>query len=114
MIGDPSFRSTERVLLSTEELLKNKNKIKSQLESFGLKVFDNYEIYKDISFLDFLKNIGKLINVSYMLAKDSVKDRLAQGLSFTEFSYQIIQGYDFLHLYQNQDIFVQYGGSDQW
>ncbi|WP_406616878.1 tyrosine--tRNA ligase [Mycoplasmopsis adleri] len=114
MIGDPSFRDTERVLLDKEQVIKNKNKIKKQLESFGLTVIDNLDFYKDVSILDFLKDTGKLVNINYMIAKDSVKSRLERGLSFTEFTYQLLQGNDFLKLYQNKNICIQVGGSDQW
>ncbi|WP_338822378.1 tyrosine--tRNA ligase [Mycoplasmopsis felifaucium] len=114
MIGDPSFRDTERVLLDKQQVINNKNKIKVQLESFGLKVIDNLDFYQNVSILDFLKDTGKLVNVNYMLAKDSVKNRLERGLSFTEFTYQLLQGNDFLKLYQNEGVFIQVGGSDQW
>lgn len=114
MIGDPSFRDTERVLLDKKQVIKNKNKIKSQLESFDLNVIDNIDFYKDVNVLDFLKDTGKLVNINYMLAKESVQNRLERGLSFTEFTYQLLQGNDFLKLYQNKNIFIQVGGSDQW
>lgn len=114
MIGDPSFRDSERKLLNNEQVELNKSKIKNQLESFGLTVFDNYDIYKNMNILDFLREAGKLVNISYMLAKDSVSSRIDKGLSFTEFTYQLLQGYDFLHLYKNHNIRVQVGGSDQW
>ncbi|WP_029608606.1 tyrosine--tRNA ligase [Mycoplasma simbae] len=114
MIGDPSFKDSERVLLKNEQVIANKNKIKSQLESQGLEVVDNYDIYKDMNVLTFLRDAGKLINISYMLAKDSVSSRIERGLSFTEFTYQLLQGYDFLHLYKNNNVKVQVGGSDQW
>ncbi|MBZ4195207.1 tyrosine--tRNA ligase [Mycoplasma tauri] len=114
MIGDPSFRDSERVLLKDKEVEKNKLKIKAQLESFGLEVIDNYYFYKNINVIDFLRDTGKLINVAYMMAKDSVQKRIERGLSFTEFSYQVLQGNDFLHVYKNNDINIQVGGSDQW
>ncbi|EFF41146.1 tyrosine--tRNA ligase [Mycoplasmopsis alligatoris] len=114
MIGDPSFKDSERVLLDEKTIFENKLKIKEQLEKFGLEVIDNYDFYKDMNVIDFLRNIGKLINVSYMLAKDSVASRIEKGLSFTEFSYQLIQGYDFYKLYKDNNVFVQCGGSDQW
>ncbi|MBU4689609.1 tyrosine--tRNA ligase [Mycoplasma zalophidermidis] len=114
MIGDPSFKDSERVLLDNEQVVINKTKIKSQLESVGLEVFDNYSIYKDMNILTFLRDAGKLINVAYMLAKDSVSSRIERGLSFTEFAYQMLQGYDFLHLYKSKNVRVQIGGSDQW
>lgn len=114
MIGDPSFRDAERQLLDNETLLINKNKIKQQLEKFGIQVIDNYDFYKDMSIIDFLRNVGKLVNISYMLSKDSVSKRIEKGLSFTEFSYQLIQGWDFASLYKRENICIQFGGSDQW
>lgn len=114
MIGDPSFRNSERKLLDQETLLFNKNKIRQQLEKFGLKVIDNYDFYKDMNIIEFLSKVGKLVNVSYMIAKDSVASRLENGLSFTEFSYQLIQGWDFLTLYKDKNVCIQFGGSDQW
>ncbi|WP_369810257.1 tyrosine--tRNA ligase [Mycoplasma seminis] len=114
MIGDPSFKDAERQLLDNETILNNKNHIKAQLESFGLEVIDNYDFYKDMNILEFLRSVGKLVNVSYMLAKDSVASRIDKGLSFTEFSYQLIQGWDFLSLYKDKNVMIQFGGSDQW
>ncbi|TDV24269.1 tyrosyl-tRNA synthetase [Mycoplasmopsis mustelae] len=114
MIGDPSFKNAERKLLDNDVLLTNKTKIKKQLESFGLKVIDNYDFYKNMNFLTFLREAGKLINVAYMLSKDSVATRIENGLSFTEFSYQLIQGWDFISLYQDYNVKIQVGGSDQW
>ncbi|VEU70082.1 tyrosyl tRNA synthetase [Mycoplasmopsis glycophila] len=114
MIGDPSFKAAERKLLDNETLLNNKNKIKKQLESFGLEVIDNYEFYKDMNILTFLRDVGKLVNISYLLAKDSIATRIDNGLSFTEFSYNLIQGWDFLTLYKEKNVCVQLGGSDQW
>ncbi|MHA3796205.1 tyrosine--tRNA ligase [Mycoplasma sp. VS31B] len=114
MIGDPSFKDAERQLLDNETILNNKNHIKAQLESFGLEVIDNYDFYKDMNILDFLRDVGKLVNISYMLAKDSVASRINNGLSFTEFSYQLIQGWDFLSLYKDKNVMIQFGGSDQW
>ncbi|WP_027334046.1 tyrosine--tRNA ligase [Mycoplasma elephantis] len=114
MIGDPSFKNTERVLLDNETIQKNKQKIKKQLELYGLDVIDNYSWYKDMSIIDFLRNIGKMINISYLLAKDSIKTRIEKGLSFTEFTYSLLQGYDFTHLYKTKNIYMQLGGSDQW
>ncbi|WP_036452066.1 tyrosine--tRNA ligase [Mycoplasma buteonis] len=114
MIGDPSFKESERKLLDSETLSKNKEKVKNQIESFGLTVIDNYDFYKDMNVLEFLRNIGKLVNISYLLAKDSIASRIHNGLSFTEFTYTLIQGYDFLKLYQDNQIFIQFGGSDQW
>ncbi|MDJ1646643.1 tyrosine--tRNA ligase [Mycoplasma phocimorsus] len=114
MIGDPSFKNAERKLLDEKAINLNKQKIKKQLEFFGLEVIDNYDWYKDMSIIDFLRNIGKLVNISYLLAKDSIKSRIEKGLSFTEFSYSLLQGYDFLHLFRTKNIKIQFGGSDQW
>lgn len=114
MIGDPSGKSEERNLLSQDTLKTNKIKIKKQLESFGLNVIDNLDFYKNTNVLEFLRDTGKLLNVSYMLNKEIVKNRIEQGISFTEFSYQLIQGWDFYNLYKNYDVKVQIGGSDQW
>ncbi len=124
MIGDPSFKSAERNLLDEETLQRNVNALKNQLAkflSFGdgetdAKMVNNYDWFKDFKFLDFIRDIGKLITVNYMMAKDSVKKRLEgeSGLSFTEFSYQLIQGYDFYNLCKNHNCKVQMGGSDQW
>ncbi|WP_406614151.1 tyrosine--tRNA ligase [Mycoplasma corogypsi] len=114
MIGDPSFKSAERQLLDDSVVVQNKNNIKKQLEKYGLEVVDNYDFYKNMNILEFLRDAGKLVNVSYMLTKDSISNRIDKGLSFTEFSYTLIQGWDFLHLYNTKDVFVQLGGSDQW
>ncbi|QJR44100.1 tyrosine--tRNA ligase [Mycoplasma miroungirhinis] len=114
MIGDPSFRDSERKFLDSDTLLDNKNHIIAQLKSFGLEVIDNLDFYKNMHLADFLKLVGTKININYMLAKDSVKQRLANGMTFTEFSYQLIQGWDFKYLYENQNVCVQMGGSDQW
>lgn len=114
MIGDPSFKDSERVLLDNETLNINKNAIKFQLESFGLKVIDNYEFYKDMTIIDFLRDVGKNININYMINKDSISSRLETGLSFTEFTYTLLQGYDFSTLYKKYNIKIQAGGSDQW
>ncbi|MXR22648.1 tyrosine--tRNA ligase [Mesomycoplasma flocculare] len=114
MIGDPSFNQKERKLLDFKTLNANKSKIKAQLAAFNLPVFDNFEIYKDMNILDFLRDVGKNINVAYLLAKDSVSSRIEAGLSFTEFSYQLIQGWDFKFLAKNYGIIGQAGGSDQW
>ncbi len=121
MIGDPSGKSAERNLLDIEQLRHNEQCIKKQLERFldfegenAAHMVNNYDWFKDISFLDFIRNTGKHITVSYMMAKDSVKNRLETGISFTEFSYQLIQGHDFLHLNQTMDCKLQVGGSDQW
>ncbi|MFV8483534.1 tyrosine--tRNA ligase [Mycoplasma sp. Z473B] len=114
MIGDPSFKDAERQLLDDVTIQLNKSRIRSQLEKYGLEVIDNYDFYKDMNILVFLRDVGKLVNVSYMLAKDSVATRIEKGLSFTEFSYQLIQGWDFLTLYKSKNVRVQFGGSDQW
>ena len=114
MIGDPSGKASERNLLSEEELNDYKNKIRGQLENFGFNVIDNYDFYKNMSVIDYLRTVGKHLNVNYMLAKDSVSSRLENGISYTEFSYQLIQGWDFKKLYDEQDVRIQVGGSDQW
>jgi len=127
MIGDPSGKSSERNLLDEETLNKNVNGIKNQLERFldfsastenAAELVNNYDWMKNLSFLDFARDIGKHITVNYMMAKDSVKNRLnaesKEGMSFTEFTYQLIQGYDFLHLYSEKNCKLQMGGSDQW
>lgn len=127
MIGDPSGKSKERNLLDEETLRYNQECIKKQLSKFldfdtkaenGALIVNNYDWMKDFSFLDFIRDVGKHITVNYMMAKDSVKKRLtsedSEGMSFTEFTYQLVQGYDFLHLYQQNDCTLQMGGSDQW
>lgn len=127
MIGDPSMKSSERNLLDEETLKKYVAGIQNQLSLFldfsgtsenAAVLVNNYDWMKDYSFLNFIRDIGKHITVNYMMAKDSVKTRLsgesAEGLSFTEFSYQLIQGFDFLHLYRNHNCTLQMGGSDQW
>lgn len=122
MIGDPSGKSDERNLLDEEVLLKNQESIKKQLEKFldfrnvpnAAEVVNNYDWFKDFSFLGFLRDAGKHITVNYMMAKDSVKKRLETGLSFTEFSYQLLQGFDYYWLYVNKQVRLQMGGSDQW
>ncbi|WP_406615226.1 tyrosine--tRNA ligase [Mycoplasmopsis hyopharyngis] len=114
MIGDPSFKDAERTLLDNKTVIENKNNIKKQLEKFGLTVLDNYDFYKNMNVIDFLRDVGKLLNVSYMLSKDSVANRINSGLSFTEFSYQLLQGWDFYSLYKKHNILLQLGGSDQW
>lgn len=127
MIGDPSMKSQERKLLDVETLRHNQECIKAQLAKFldfdsdapnAAILVNNYDWMKDFGFLDFIREIGKCITVNYMMAKDSVKKRLSgesgQGMSFTEFSYQLLQGYDFLYLYQHNDCHLQLGGSDQW
>lgn len=127
MIGDPSMKSAERNLLDIDTLRHNQTAIGEQLKKFldfdskepnAAKLVNNYDWMKDFSFLDFIRDIGKHITVNYMMAKDSVKKRLSgegnSGLSFTEFSYQLLQGYDFLYLYEHEGVRLQMGGSDQW
>ena len=122
MIGDPSGKSAERQLLSLEDINYNLEAQKKQLEQFldfdcgdnSAEIVNNYDWFKDINLLDFIRDTGKHITVSYMMSKDSVKSRLESGMSFTEFTYQLIQGYDFLHLYENNNCKIQMGGSDQW
>ncbi|GAA4510432.1 tyrosine--tRNA ligase [Sphingobacterium thermophilum] len=124
MIGDPSFKSAERNLLDEETLRYNVECLKKQLSKFlnfgdgenDAKMVNNYDWFKDFKFLDFIRDVGKLITVNYMMAKDSVKKRLEgeNGLSFTEFTYQLIQGYDFYYLWKHHNCKIQMGGSDQW
>ena len=121
MVGDPSGKSAERQLLDMETIQHNLDCQKTQLESFldfegahAARVVNNADWFKNFSFLDFIRGVGKHITVNYMTSKDSVKKRLESGMSFTEFSYQLVQGYDFYHLWKNEDCTVQLGGSDQW
>jgi len=124
MIGDPSFKSAERNLLDEATLQHNVACLKKQLGKFlefgegenDAQMVNNYDWFKDFKFLDFIRDIGKMITVNYMMAKDSVKKRLEgdNGLSFTEFTYQLIQGYDFYYLWKHHNCKVQMGGSDQW
>ncbi len=119
MIGDPSFKAEERKMLNEETLAKNVAGIEAQLRRFldfekGAMLVNNYDWFKDFSLLDFMREVGKHISVNYMMAKDSVKKRLETGISFTEFSYQLIQGYDFYWLWKNKNVKLQIGGSDQW
>jgi len=122
MIGDPSGKNAEREFLSEETLGLNQIGIQQQLEKFlefhaganSAEVVNNYDWFKDFSFLGFLREAGKFLTVNYMLSKDSVQKRLESGLSFTEFSYQLLQGYDFYHLYKTKNVRLQMGGSDQW
>jgi len=122
MVGDPSGKSQERNLLSEDILQHNLACIKDQLSKFldfnapenPAEMVNNYDWFKDFNFLDFIRDVGKHITINYMLAKDSVKSRLETGMSFTEFSYQLVQGYDFLWLYENKGCTIQLGGSDQW
>ena len=122
MIGDPSGKSEERNLLDISIIRHNEESIKHQLRKFldfekgdnAAEMVNNYDWMSRFSFLDFVRDVGKHITVSYMMAKDSVQKRLETGLSFTEFSYQLVQGYDFLHLYEQKSCRLQMGGSDQW
>jgi tyrosyl-tRNA synthetase len=119
MIGDPSFKAEERKMLNEETLAKNVAGIEAQLRRFldfekGATLVNNYDWFKDFSLLGFMREVGKHISVNYMMAKDSVKKRLETGISFTEFSYQLIQGYDFYWLWKNKNVKLQIGGSDQW
>ncbi len=127
MIGDPSGKSNERNLLDEKTLRHNQAAIKKQLSQFldfdgnaqnSAVLVNNYDWMKEFSFLEFIRDVGKHITVNYMMSKDSVKNRLssesADGMSFTEFTYQLVQGYDFLHLYREKDCTLQMGGSDQW
>ena len=121
MIGDPSGKSKERNFLDEETLINNQRKIKEQFEKFlnfsgknSASIVNNKTWFEDFNILEFLRKVGKHISVNYMMAKDSVKNRLETGISFTEFSYQLIQGYDFYWLWKNKDVRIQFGGSDQW
>lgn len=122
MVGDPSGKSKERNLLDETTLSHNLKCMQRQLEQFldfdcgenSAEVVNNFDWFKDFSFLDFIRDVGKHISVNYMMAKDSVKSRLETGMSFTEFSYQLVQGYDFYWLWKNKNCLVQLGGSDQW
>lgn len=127
MIGDPSMKSQERNLLDEETLAHNVSCIKAQLSRFldfesdapnKAELVNNYDWMKDYTFINFTRDIGKLITVNYMMSKDSVKKRLSrdssEGMSFTEFTYQLLQGYDFLYLYEHKNVHLQLGGADQW
>jgi tyrosyl-tRNA synthetase len=122
MIGDPSGKSAERNLLDEETLRKNQEGVKKQLMQFldfengdnKAELANNYDWFRDMTFLGFMRDIGKHITVSYMMAKDSVQNRLETGISFTEFSYQLVQGFDFAHLLKTKGVKLQMGGSDQW
>jgi len=127
MIGDPSGKSSERNLLDEKTLRHNQDCVKAQLSHFldftsdaknAAILVNNYDWMKEFSFLDFIRDVGKHITVNYMMSKDSVKNRISseskEGMSFTEFTYQLVQGYDFLHLYQKNQTTLQMGGSDQW
>ena len=122
MVGDPSGKSKERNLLDEKTLNHNLVCVQKQLEQFlnfdcdanSAEVVNNYDWFKEFNFLEFIRDVGKHIPVNYMMAKDSVKSRLESGMSFTEFSYQLVQGYDFYWLWKNKNCKVQLGGSDQW
>lgn len=122
MVGDPSGKSQERNLLSEDVLQHNLDCVQKQLAKFldfdsgenKAEIVNNYDWFKEFNFLDFIRDVGKHITVNYMMAKDSVKSRLETGMSFTEFSYQLVQGYDFYWLYKNKNCKIQLGGSDQW
>jgi tyrosyl-tRNA synthetase len=122
MVGDPSGKSAERNLLNEEVLNHNLVCQKAQLQKFldfdcgenSAEIVNNYDWFKQFSFLDFIRDVGKHITVNYMMSKDSVKNRLENGMSFTEFSYQLVQGYDFYYLNKHQNVQLQMGGSDQW
>ena len=122
MVGDPSGKSQERNLLDEETLRHNQSCQLKQLEKFldfsggnnSAQLYNNYDWFKGMGFLDFIRDIGKHLTVNYMLAKDSVKQRLETGMSFTEFSYQLVQGYDFYYLWKHHGVRLQMGGSDQW
>lgn len=122
MVGDPSGKSAERPMLDETVLNHNLESQKEQLKKFlafdcgdnSAELVNNYDWFKDFSFLGFIREVGKHISVNYMMAKDSVKNRLETGMSFTEFTYQLVQGYDFLHLFQHKACKLQMGGSDQW
>jgi tyrosyl-tRNA synthetase len=122
MIGDPSFKAEERKFLDEGVLRHNQECIKKQLTRFlnfdvqpnSAEIVNNYDWFKEISFLDFLRDAGKHLTINYMMSKESVKKRIETGISFTEFSYQLLQGYDFFHLYKAKNVKLQMGGSDQW
>lgn len=121
-VGDPSGKTEERKFLEVETIQKNLEAQRKQLEQFldfdcganSAAVVNNYDWFKDFTFLDFIRDVGKHITVNYMMSKESVKNRLETGMSFTEFTYQLIQGYDFFHLWKNEGVKLQMGGSDQW
>lgn len=122
MVGDPSGKSAERNLLSEDVLQHNLDCQRRQLEKFldfeagenAAEIVNNYDWFKGFGFLEFIRDVGKHISINYMMAKDSVKNRLESGMSFTEFSYQLVQGYDFYHLNREKNVKLQMGGSDQW
>jgi len=121
MVGDPSGKSAERNLLDLDQLNHNLDCQKKQLEKFldfegenAAQIVNNYDWFKEFGFLEFIRDVGKHMSINYMMAKDSVKNRLENGMSFTEFSYQLIQGYDFYYLWKHHNCMIQMGGSDQW
>jgi tyrosyl-tRNA synthetase len=122
MVGDPSGKAAERQFLDEKTLRENQDGVKAQLERFldfncgknSAEMVNNYDWFNDFGFLKFLREVGKYISVNYMMSKDSVKTRLTTGISYTEFTYQLLQGYDFYHLYKNNNVRIQMGGSDQW
>ena len=122
MVGDPSGKSKERNLLSPDILEHNLKCVQKQLARFldfdcgenSAEIVNNFDWFKGFGFLDFIRDVGKHISINYMMAKDSVKSRLETGMSFTEFTYQLVQGYDFYHLYTEHNCKIQLGGSDQW
>jgi tyrosyl-tRNA synthetase len=121
MVGDPSGKSSERNLLDEATLNHNLSCVKAQLERFlsfegenAAEMVNNYDWFKEVNFLEFIRDVGKHITINYMMSKDSVKNRLETGLSFTEFTYQLVQGYDFYWLWKNKNVKLQLGGSDQW
>jgi tyrosyl-tRNA synthetase len=122
MVGDPSGKTAERQLLTVEQIQHNLEGVGRQLEKFldfnsganAAEIVNNYDWFRDYNLLDFIRDTGKHITVNYMMAKESVKKRLETGMSFTEFTYQLIQGYDFYWLYRNKKVKLQMGGSDQW
>ena len=121
MVGDPSGKTAERQFLDLDVLQHNLACQRKQLEKFldfegdnAASVVNNHDWFKDVGFLDFIRDVGKHITVNYMMSKDSVKNRLESGMSFTEFTYQLVQGYDFYHLWKEHGVKVQMGGSDQW
>lgn len=122
MVGDPSGKSAERQFLDENILRENQDGIKNQLSRFldfesgdnAAQMVNNYDWFKEIGFLQFLREVGKYLTINYMSSKDSVKNRITTGISYTEFTYQLLQGYDFYHLYKNHGVRLQMGGSDQW
>lgn len=122
MVGDPSGKASERQFLDERVLRENQEGIKKQLEKFldfdcgdnSAEMVNNYDWFKEMGFLQFLREVGKYLTVNYMSSKDSVKNRITTGISYTEFTYQLLQGYDFYHLYKNRGVKLQMGGSDQW